>query len=95
MKIIRNKKKKHNKIVTLVRSKLNSIEALISQTLISSEISRDDFLTITNKGENYRSLKEDIRMIKSQGSDTEKKKLIEEGKRIGINKIFRQNKGNA
>ena len=51
----------------------NSIEALISQTLISSEINQDDFSTIINKGENYSSLKEDIRMIKSQESDLRKK----------------------
>ena len=30
-------------------------------------------------------------MIKSQRSDTEKEKLIEEWKRIGINKMIRQN----
>ena len=30
-------------------------------------------------------------MIKSQRSDTEKEKLIEECKRIGINKMIRQN----
>ena len=37
LKIIRSKKKKHNKIVMLPRSKLNSIETLISQTLIDLE----------------------------------------------------------
>ena len=34
LKITRNKKKKHNKIVMLAKSKLNSIETLISQALI-------------------------------------------------------------
>ena len=39
--------------------------------------------------------KGNIRMMKSQRGDTEKDKLIEEGKRIGIGKIIRQNNGNS
>ena len=38
-KATRNKKKKHNKIVMLARSKLNSIERKISEALISNQIS--------------------------------------------------------
>ena len=34
-------------------------------------------------------------MMKSETGDTEKDKLIEEGKRIGIGKIIRQNNGNS
>ena len=36
----RNKKRKHNKILMLARSKLNSIETLVSQALIDIEISQ-------------------------------------------------------
>ena len=36
IKTRRNKKKKHNKIVMLARSKLNSIESKISEALINS-----------------------------------------------------------
>ena len=35
-----NKKRKHNKIVMLARSKLNSIETLVSQAFIDIEISQ-------------------------------------------------------
>ena len=35
-KITRNKKKKHNKIVILARSKLNSIESKMSEALINN-----------------------------------------------------------
>ena len=42
LKTIRNKKKKHNKIVMLARSKLNSIESKISEALINNEISHED-----------------------------------------------------
>ena len=38
LKIARNKKKKHNKIVILARSKLNSIESKISKALINNEV---------------------------------------------------------
>ena len=49
LKTTRNKKKKHNKIVMLARSKLNSIESKISEALINNQISHEDFITIINK----------------------------------------------
>ena len=55
-KTTRNKKKRTN-IVMLVRSKLNSIESKISEALINSEISHEDFI---------RELKESVRMMNSQ-----------------------------
>ena len=48
LKTTRNKKKKHNKIVMLARSKLNSIESKISEALINNEIGHEDFMTIIN-----------------------------------------------
>ena len=79
LKTIRNKKKKHNKIVMLARSKLNSIESKISEALINNEISHEDFMTILNEEKKYRELKENIRMMNSYRSDAEKISLIEEG----------------
>ena len=49
LKTIRNKKKKHNKIVMLARSKLNSIESKISKALMDNEISHEHFETIINQ----------------------------------------------
>ena len=72
LKTTRNKKKKHNKIVVIARSKLNSIESKISEALINIEISHEDFTTIVNEEKNYRELKESIRMTKTQRSDTER-----------------------
>ena len=60
LKTIRNKKKKHNKIVMLARSKLNSIESKISEALINNDISHEDFMTIINEEKKYRELKEGI-----------------------------------
>ena len=76
LKTIRNKKKKHNKIVMLARSKLNSIKSKISEALISNEISHEGFMTIRNEEKKYRELKERIRMMNSQRSDAEKFILI-------------------
>ena len=81
LKTVRNMKKKHNKIVMLARSKLNSIESKISKALIDNEISHEDFETIINEEKKYRELKESIRMMNSQRSDVEKISLIEEGKK--------------
>ena len=91
LKTIRNKKKKHNKIVMLARSKLNSIESKISKALMDNEISHEDFETIINEEKKYRELKESIRMMNSQRSDAEKVNLIEEGKKIGINEAIKHN----
>ena len=41
LNITRNKKKKHDKILILAKSKLNSIETLISQALIDMKISHE------------------------------------------------------
>ena len=65
LKVIRNKKKQHNKIVVLARSKLNSIESKISKTTADNEISHEVFETIINEEKKYRELKESIRMMNS------------------------------
>ena len=59
-------RKKHSKIVFVARSKLNSIESIISKALKDNEISYEDFTTIMNEEINYRELKErSIKMLKS------------------------------
>ena len=75
----------------LARSELNSIESKISEALINNEIIHEDFTIIINEEKNYGELKKSTRMMKIQRSDTEKKKLIEEGKRKGIDEIIREN----
>ena len=46
LSITRNKKKKHGKILMLVKRKLNRIETLISQALVDMEKSHEEFDTI-------------------------------------------------
>ena len=91
LKTTGNKKKKHNKIVMLTRSKLNSIKSKISEALINNEINHEDFMTILNEKTKYREFKESIRMMNSQSSDAEKVSLIEEDKKIGINDVIKRN----
>ena len=51
-------------------------------------------MTIINEEKKYRELKESIRMMNSQRSDAEKIKLIEEGKKIGINEVIKRDEVN-
>ena len=81
LKTTKDKKKKHNKIVMLARSKLNSIESKISEALINNDISFEDFMTIINGEKKYRELKESISMMNSQRRDVEKINLIGKGKK--------------
>ena len=48
-------------------------------------------MTILNKERNYRKLKEIIRVMNSQRSDTEKTNLIEEGKKVDIGGVIKCN----
>ena len=89
LKTIRNKNKKHNKVVMLFRSKLNSMESKISDALINNAISHEDFMTWRlNEEKKYRELKESIRMMNNQWSDVAKIILIEEGKK-GVNEVMK------
>ena len=91
LKTTRSKKKEHNKIVMLAKSKLNSIESKTSEALIKNETNHENFTTIIDEEKKYRGLIESIRMMNSQRSDAERTSLIEEGKKIGINKVIKRN----
>ena len=54
LNITRNKKKKHDKILMLAKSKLNSIETLVSQALIDMEISHEEVNTIMKEKKKMR-----------------------------------------
>ena len=68
------KKKKHDQILMLAKSKYNSIEALISQALNDRDISHKEFIAILKEKDRYERMKGNIR---------EKN----EGKRQGIVKL--------
>ena len=65
----------------LAKSKLNSIETLMSQALIDLDISHEEFKTIVHEKEKYGQMKEIIRNIKSRDEISENsrniKKIVE------------------
>ena len=65
LNITRKKKKKHNKITALSRSKLNIIENLISQALIDFEITHEEFSKIIYEKNNYEQIIDNIRNVKN------------------------------
>ena len=65
LNITRKKKKKHNKIIALARSKLNIVENLISQALIDFEITHEEFSKIFYEKNNYEQIIDNIKSVKS------------------------------
>ena len=65
LNITRKKKKKHNKINALARSKLNIIENLISQALIDFEITHEEFSKIIYEKNNYEQIIDNIKSVKN------------------------------
>ena len=59
--ITRKKEQKHDKILMLAKSKLNSINILISQALIDMDISREEFITILKEKDRYEMMKENLK----------------------------------
>ena len=62
--IIKKKKNKHDKIVLLAKSKLKTEEVLISNVLINSNISHDEFVLINNVMKEFYDVKEEIKSSK-------------------------------
>ena len=65
LNITRKKKKKHNKIIALARSKLNIIENVITQALIDFEITHEEFSKMIYEKNNYEQIIGNIRSVKS------------------------------
>ena len=70
LSITRNKRKKHDKIIILAKSKLNSIETVISQALIDMKISHKKFVAIFKEIDRYKKMKENAR------SENEKQEIM-------------------
>ena len=66
LSITRNKRKKHDKVLLLAESKLDSIETLVSQALIDMEISHEEFNAIIR--EKYERMKENLKNVSKRSS---------------------------
>ena len=75
----RNKKKKHDKIIMLAKSKLNSIETLVSQALIDIEINHEEFITTLKAKDKYVKMKENVRNVSE--------KLKEKAENMRLNSV--------
>ena len=64
--IIKKKKEKHDEIVLnkIEKIKLNTLEALISKSLIDSYISGDEFVSLNNVLKGYHEMKKEIKILK-------------------------------
>ena len=50
----------------LAKSKLNSIDTLISQSLIDIDVSHEEFITILNEKVGYEMMKNNLRKIENR-----------------------------
>ena len=61
LKVTKKRKKKHNKIIELAKSKLNTIDTLLSSALNDSEISHEKFSNNITEKNIYENIKENIK----------------------------------
>ena len=61
LRVTRKRKKKHNKIIALAKSKLNMIDTLLSSALNDSKISHEEFTNIITEKSIYENIKENIK----------------------------------
>ena len=64
LKVTKKRKKKHNKIIALAKSKLNMIDSLLSSALNDSKISHEEFTNNITEENIYENIKENITDIK-------------------------------
>ena len=99
--IIKKKKRNHDKVVLLAKSKLNSIEVLISKASVDSVISHDKFVLMNNMLKEYNKMKEEIKKFKDLISLSKiliylLNNVIEKIQKVKIQKLHgKQRKNNA
>ena len=68
LRVTKKKKKKHNKIIALAKSKLNMIDTLLSSALNDSKISHQEFTNIITEKNTYKNIKENIKDMTESSS---------------------------
>ena len=64
----------------LAKSKLSSIETLVSQALVDMEISHEEFMAIFKEKNKYEKIKENLRSVSERSS-------AEKQENIGLNSV--------
>ena len=61
LRVTKKRKKKHNKIIALAKSKLNMIDTLLSSALNASKISHEECTNIIAEKNTYENMKENVK----------------------------------
>ena len=64
LNVTKKRKKKHNQIIALAKSKLNTTDTLLSSALNDSKISHKEFSNIINEANIYENIKENIKNLR-------------------------------
>ena len=72
LKLTKKRKKKHNKIISLAKNKLITIDTLFSSALNDSEINHEEFTNIITETNIYQNIKENIKEFSTEPSEEEK-----------------------
>ena len=76
LKVTKKRKKKHNKIIAFAKSKLNTIDTLLSSALNDSKISHEEFTNMTSEKNIYENIKENIKELTTESSKEEKTTIL-------------------
>ena len=68
LKVTKKRKKKHNKIISLAKSKLNMIDTLLSSALNDSKINHEEFANVFTEKNTYENMKENIKDMAESNS---------------------------
>ena len=68
LQVTKKRKKKHNKIIALANSKLNTIDTLLSSALHDSKTSHKEFTNIITEKNTYENMKENIKGMAESSS---------------------------
>ena len=91
---IRVKQKKHDQIILLAQTKLESIQDMISKALTDGNISDLEFERILNELDRYRTLKQEVRNKAKKKSesitDEQREAILQQGREEGRNAFLKQ-----
>ena len=91
---IRVKQKKHDQIILLAQTKLESIQDMISKALTDGNISDLEFERILSELDRYRTLKQEVRNKAKKKSesitDEQREAILQQGREEGRNAFLKQ-----
>ena len=91
---IRVKQKKHDQIILLAQTKLESIQDMISKALTDGNISDLEFERILSELDRYRTLKQEVRNKAKKKSesitDDQREAILQQGREEGRNAFLKQ-----